>query len=90
MKTIKVIRKTVSPILNIALPLFISKLAGLALKSQPVKSKFLQSELRSHYEILYMFSNIQDYCHPKFHAKISKNEKVKNKTQEGRFFLHTL
>ena len=46
LKTKKVIRETVSPILNYKLPLFIGKLAGLALKSQPVKSKILQIELR--------------------------------------------
>ena len=51
--TKKVIRKTESPILNNTLPLFISKLAGLALKSQPVKSKILRMELRYRFEILY-------------------------------------
>ena len=49
----KIIRKNVSPILNIILPPFISTLAGLALKSQPVKSIFFLIELRYLYEILY-------------------------------------
>ena len=44
-KDIKVFKKTVRPILNITWPPFISKLAGVTLKSQLVDYKLLPNEL---------------------------------------------
>ena len=89
LNTKKVIRKTVSPILNIALPLFISKLAGLALKSQPVKSKCLHIEFRYLYE---MYNNFEykELFHLKFLRGNIKKWEIYQENTKGEVFLHTL
>ena len=77
--------KTVRPILNITCPPFISKLAGLALTSQPVKIKIIQWWFEWLNWNFTCYSGI--YISMKFHDKIFKTEKFIKKIQKMRVFF---
>ena len=90
LKTLKVIRKTVRPILNVALPPLISKLTGFPLKSHQVKTIFLWIELRFLLEILYDVFWYIGLFSPKISRGNIKNEKVIKKIQnkKGEVFFY--